>query len=371
MKSIKVISLLFFLFKILTTFVNCEYLKIDSFDNSACVKSTIYKSEWIKLNYCDGNIIYRFVPPNVGGGVSDNSTTTTTTTTTTKTSSSSPTTTIIAGNFSTTTTSDIITTSNIPTTITISPLTGFGNALNVDYLMGSTDSLQSQNNENQTTFTTSSTSDIGTTTTTTTTTSITSIVTSLISTTGSVQGGGIGSVAKYYCLDIGCSSQCVSIQVFPIEVCTLSGLDNVLYSIVNNTSSIITKSTNTTDPGPNNGFCQSFISPKSCISSLNQVSQSKNDHCGKGSKVNCTGSLYSTFTCLDKFCNQCTQTNSYPLNKCTLLNNGSTPTLQIKFLNKNPFISANKIYSIIDSNTEGKNILESDNDISTLISGTQ
>ncbi|KAN0023299.1 hypothetical protein ACTFIU_011469 [Dictyostelium citrinum] len=327
MKIFKVNYLSIFIFiSLILSFANSEYLKIDSFDNSTTCKDklSIYSTEWIKLNYCDGNIIYRFVPPNVGEGITDNSTTTTA-------SSNSSTT----GNSSlATTTTTIITSSDIFTTA-ISSMTGFG-AINADFLLESTDSQDNSNNEIQTTTTSN---DIGTTSTSSTTTKPTTTTTSSqtksstttttttsisITTTGIFQGG-MGNVVKYYCLSIGCSAQCVSIQAFPLGVCTSSnGLDNVLYSIVDNTSSIITKSTNITNPGSNNGFCQSFISPKSCISSLNKVSQYNNDHCGKGLKVNCTGSLYSTFTCLDNDCNQCTQTNSYQLNKCIQLNNGSS-----------------------------------------------
>ncbi|KAN0029873.1 hypothetical protein ACTA71_008010 [Dictyostelium dimigraforme] len=329
----KIFVYLSFIAIILST-VNSDFLKIDSFDNSTCRdKLSIYSSEWIKLNYCDRNIIYRFVPPNVGGGIStttttSNNSTTTTAVATTTTSDNSTSTTGISNN-STSTTGDnstsittntnLITSSDILTTI-ISSLTGFG-ALNVDYLLELTSS-HSQNGDNQTT-----------TTTTTTTTSPSSISSSSSSsssssiegTTTGIVNGGIGSVVKYYCLSIGCSSQCVSIQAFPLGVCTSSnGFDNVLYSMVDNTSSIITKSTNITNPDSNNGFCQSFISPKLCSSSLNRVSQYKNDHCSKGLKVNCTGSLYSTFTCLDSDCNQCTQTNSYQLNKCIQLNDTSS-----------------------------------------------
>ncbi|EAL63499.1 hypothetical protein DDB_G0287705 [Dictyostelium discoideum AX4] len=306
MKFFKVyLSIVFIFLKLSLSYVNSEFLKIDSYDNSTCKdKLLIYSSEWIKLNYCDGNTIYRFVPPNVGDGITENSTTTKTTTTTT---------TSVGNSSSTTTTTSIITSLDIFTTA-ISSMTGFG-ALNVDFLLESNESQNS--NDNQTTTTTSSS----------TTTKIpTTTLTSLSITTIGIFQNGMGSVVKYYCLSIGCSAQCVSIQAFPLGVCTPSnGLDNVLYSIVDNTSSIITKSTNITNPGTNNGFCQSFISPKSCISSLNKVYQYKNDHCGKGLKINCTGSLYSTFTCLDNDCDQCTQqTNSYQLNKCILLNNGSS-----------------------------------------------
>ncbi|KAM9984118.1 hypothetical protein ACTFIZ_003815 [Dictyostelium cf. discoideum] len=320
MKFFKVsyLSIIFIFIKLSLSFVNSEFLKIDSYDNSTCKdKLSIYSSEWIKLNYCDGNIIYRFVPPNVGGGITENSTTTTS-----------------VGNSSTTTTTSatsIITSLDILTTA-ISSMTGFG-ALNADFLLESNESQNSneiQTTTTSTTSTTSSSNDIGTTSTTSTTTTTTKIptttLTSLSITTTGIFQNGMGSVVKYYCLSIGCSAQCVSIQVFPLGVCTSSnGLDNVLYSIVDNTSSIITKSTNITNPGINNGFCQSFISPKSCISSLNKVTQYKNDHCGKGLKINCTGSLYTSFTCLDNDCNQCTnQSNSYQLNKCILLNNGSS-----------------------------------------------
>ncbi|KAN0024964.1 hypothetical protein ACTFIV_009373 [Dictyostelium citrinum] len=48
-----------------------------------------------------------------------------------------------------------------------------------------------------------------------------------------------------------------------------------------------------------------------------------------------------------------------------------TTSLNIKFLNEFPFISANKYYSIIEADTEGKDILESNEGIATLITGIQ
>ncbi|KAM9969400.1 hypothetical protein ACTFIR_001235 [Dictyostelium discoideum] len=62
--------------------------------------------------------------------------------------------------------------------------------------------------------------------------------------------------------------------------------------------------------------------------------------------------------------------NSYYQLKLNCISSDDS-SLYIKFLNEYPFISANKYYSIIESNTEGKDKLVSNEGIATLITGNQ
>ncbi|KAN0006523.1 hypothetical protein ACTFIU_003236 [Dictyostelium citrinum] len=343
-----------------SSFQQEQYLRVDIFDDDQCSRESVYSSQWVKLNFCNGQYVYRYVP-NLGEG----------STTTTASATGNPLTTA-------NTLSSVDITSIVTQAVTLG-MTGVGGltntgllsigALNVDNLVNAADASQG---DNQNTATTSQSplpsSDQSTTTTSTTTTTttqsssssvltnsglltiggttvsaVTDFVTSIISssltnigTTGattSVQSG-MGSVVQYYCLSAsGCLTQCVSLKTLPIGICTKNKLDNVVYSVVNGTDMIV-KIDNTTNPGPNNGYCQSFTSPSACVSANTESTQYMNNHCGKGLKINCTSSVYNSYTCVDSTCLQCSKSNSYPLDQCNLIN--STSGVIFKSLLKNP-----------------------------------
>ncbi|KAM9977707.1 hypothetical protein ACTFIR_011579 [Dictyostelium discoideum] len=344
-----------------------QYLRMDVFGDDQCSRETVYSTKWTKLNFCNGQFVYRYVP-NLGDG---SSTTTT----------GNPLTT--AGTLSSVDITSIVTQA---VTLGMSGAGGLTNsgllsigALNVDNLVDAAASQSDNQNSGTTSQSPLPTSDpissASTTTTNgettitnnltttpsssiltnsglltiggTTVSAVTDFVTGLISssltnivTTGnggattSVQGA-MGSVVLYYCLSAsGCLTQCVSLQSSPIGICTKNKLDNVVYSVVNGTDMIV-KIDNTTNPGPNNGYCQSFSSPSACVTESNELTQYMNNQCGKGFKINCTSSVYNSYSCVDSSCLQCSKINSYPLNQCNL-NINSTSGVIFKSLLKNP-----------------------------------
>ncbi|KAM9993310.1 hypothetical protein ACTFIZ_011284 [Dictyostelium cf. discoideum] len=370
MNIIKIIfSLSLFMMMISSSFGQGQYLRVDVFGDDKCSRESVYSSQWIKLNFCNGQYVFRYVP-NLGDG----STTTTT---------GNPLTT--AGTLSSVDITSIVTQA---VTLGMSGVGGLTNsgllsigALNVDNLVDAAAS-QSDNQNSGTTSQSQSplpTSDSISTTTTTTTTNgattistnnpttsssvltnsglltiggttvsaVTDFVTSLISSsltnivtgnggsgaTTSVQGA-MGNVVQYYCLSASsCLTQCVSLKSFPIGICTKNKLDNVVYSVVNGTDMIV-KIDNITNPGPNNGYCQSFASPSACVTDNIELSQYMNNQCGKGIKINCTSSVYNSYNCVDSSCLQCSKISSYPLDQCNLIN--STSGIIFKSLLKNP-----------------------------------
>ncbi|EAL64126.1 hypothetical protein DDB_G0286741 [Dictyostelium discoideum AX4] len=337
-----------------------QYLRMDVFGDDQCSRETVYSTKWTKLNFCNGQFVYRYVP-NLGDG---SSTTTT----------GNPLTT--AGTLSSVDITSIVTQA---VTLGMSGAGGLTNsgllsigALNVDNLVDAAASQSDNQNSGTTSQSPLPTSDpISSATTTTTITNnptttsssiltnsglltiggttvsaVTDFVTSLISssltnivTTGnggattSVQGA-MGNVVLYYCLSAsGCLTQCVSLQSSPVGICTKNKLDNVVYSVVNGTDMIV-KIDNTTNPGPNNGYCQSFTSPSACVTDNNELTQYMNNQCGKGIKINCTSSVYNSYSCVDSSCLQCSKISSYPLNQCNLIN--STSGVMFKSLLKTP-----------------------------------
>ncbi|KAM9998688.1 hypothetical protein ACTFIY_008339 [Dictyostelium cf. discoideum] len=368
MNIIKIIfSLSLFMMMISSSFSQAQYLRIDLFGDDQCKEESVYSTQWVKLNYCNGQYVYRYVP-NLGDGST--------------TATGNPLTT--AGTLSSVDITSIVTQAVTLGMSGVGGLTSSGllsiGALNVDNLV---DAAASQS-ENQNSGTTSqsplpTSNPISSTTTTTTTngattitnnpttsqssssvltnsglltiggttvSAVTDFVTSLISssltniiTTGnggattSVQGN-MGNVVQYYCLSAsGCLTQCVSLRSFPIGICTKAKLDNVVYSVVNDTDMIV-KIDNTTNPGPNNGYCQSFTSPSACVTDNIELTQYMNNQCGKGIKINCTSSVYNSYNCVDSSCLQCSKINSYPLNQCNLIN--STSGVMFKSLLKTP-----------------------------------
>ncbi|EGC32752.1 hypothetical protein DICPUDRAFT_37818 [Dictyostelium purpureum] len=349
MKNSNKILALFILF--LNKLSSGQFLRTDTFKSATCNGEPSYSSHLVLLNSCNGNYIYKYVPSDVGGattaGASTNPVTTAGTLSTVDitsivtqavtlgmTSAGSGILTAVAGlnvenlqqnadsvSLEVPTASNTLTTGSIPTSNAAQTTT-------TSQTIGTPTSNAAQTTTSQTiaSQTNSGLLTLGLTTVQGITQAITNVISSSLTTgtnTGNVQTGG-GKVVQYYCLSVGCGAQCVSIAEFPLGTCTNLGLDHVIYSITNETQ-LVTKADNTTSPD-SNGFCQSFVTPNSaCLtSSPSEITQYKNDFCGKGLKINCTSSKYTSYTCIDSNCDQCQMIKQYDLDKCIIQNSTGT-----------------------------------------------